>query len=63
MRFCSWGEGAVGGLGGGAGVDDGFGGYEIVGCYWDGRLGGCEEESELVGDEVAGEGGAGDCFF
>lgn len=54
MRFCSWGEGAVGRLCGGAGVDGGFGGYEVVGRYGDGWLGGCEEEPQLVGDEVAG---------
>lgn len=54
MGFCSWCEGTIGGLCGGAGVDGRLGGYEVVGRYGDGRLGGCEEKAELVGDEVAG---------
>lgn len=63
VRGVGGGEGAVGGGGRGAGVDGRFRGYEVVRGEgnW-GRRGG-EEEAQLVGDEVAGEGGARDAFF
>lgn len=56
MWFCTWSEGAEGGLGRGTGVDGGLGRDEVVGCegYW-GLLGG-EEETQLLRDVVAGEG-------
>ncbi len=63
MRFCSRSEGAIYSLCWGTSVDDSLGLYQIVWRYRYGWLRRCEEEAQLVGDEVAGKGGASDCFF
>jgi len=55
-------EGAEGGLGGGAGVDGGFGSDEVVRVEGDGGGGGGEEGADLGGDVVAAEGGVDDAF-